>query len=152
MGFFWAKYILFDLKKYEGYKIWRGIDSPFQNWHKEFDKNWSEQSKISKIFILIGSFWAKYIFFELKRYREVIFRDIEEWCKIWRKTDLLHGKWHEEFCKFSWEHLKASKLELWYKMLLYKVENVWALNLQWSYMCHANEEWYKNCRGTDFWF
>ena len=21
-----------------GYKIWRGIDSSFQNWHKEFDK------------------------------------------------------------------------------------------------------------------
>ena len=21
-----------------GYKIWRGIDSLFQNWHKEFDK------------------------------------------------------------------------------------------------------------------
>ena len=47
MGSFWAKYILFELKKYrgvifneteEGYKIWKGIDSSFQNWHKEFDK------------------------------------------------------------------------------------------------------------------
>ena len=44
---FWAKYILFELKKYRGvvfheteggYKIWRGIDLLFQNWHKEFDK------------------------------------------------------------------------------------------------------------------
>ena len=47
----WAPYeksiILFKPKKYrgvilheneEGYKIWRGIDSSFQNWHKEFDK------------------------------------------------------------------------------------------------------------------
>ena len=51
MGFFWAKYKLFELKKYRGvifheteeeYNIWRGIDLPFQNWHKEFDKFWPE--------------------------------------------------------------------------------------------------------------
>ena len=47
MGSFGTKYILFELEKYrevifhetkEGYKIWRGIDLSFQNWHKEFDK------------------------------------------------------------------------------------------------------------------
>ena len=76
MGFFWAKYILFKLKKYrgvifheteDGYKIWRGIDLSFEDWHKEFDKFWPEQSKVSKIFTLIGSLWAKYILFELKK-------------------------------------------------------------------------------------
>ena len=121
IGSFWAKYILFELKKYrgvisheteEGYKIWRGIDLLFQNWHKEFDKFWPEHSKVSKIFTLMGSFWTKYILFELKKYRGVISHDIEEWYKIWRKTDLLLGKWHEEFGKFSPEHLKVSKLEL----------------------------------------
>ena len=75
IGSFWAKYILFELKKYrgvisheteEGYKIWRGIDLSFQNWHKEFDKFWPGYSKVSKIFTLMGSFWAKYILFELK--------------------------------------------------------------------------------------
>ena len=81
--------------------------------HKEFDKFWPERSKVSKIFTLMGSFWAKYILFELKKYREVIFHDTEEWCKIWRKTGLLLGKW-QEFCKFSPEHLKVSKLELWW--------------------------------------
>ena len=39
--------IVLAKKKYRGvifheaegrYKIWRGIDSSFQNWHKEFDK------------------------------------------------------------------------------------------------------------------
>ena len=113
MGSFWAKYILFELKKYrgvifheteEGYKIWRGIDLLFQNWRKEFDKFWPENSKVSKIFTLIVSFWAKYILFELKKYRGVIFHDTEEWCKIWRKTDLCFGKWHEKFGKFSPEH------------------------------------------------
>ena len=47
MGSFGAKYVLLELKKYrgaifheteEGYKIWRGIELSFQNWHKEFDK------------------------------------------------------------------------------------------------------------------
>ena len=119
---FWAKYILFELKKYrgvifheseEGYKIWRGIDSSFQNSHKKFDKFLPEYLKVSKIFTLMDSFWANYVLFELKKYRGVIFHDIEEWCKIWRRTNLFHGKWHEEFCKFSLEHSKVSKLELW---------------------------------------
>ena len=51
----------------EGYKIWREIDLSFQNWHKEFDKFRPERSKVSKIFTLMGSLWAKYILFELKK-------------------------------------------------------------------------------------
>ena len=44
--------------------------------------------------------------------------DIEEWCKIWRKSDMLLGKWHEEFGKFSPEHSKVSKLELWWDLFV----------------------------------
>ena len=76
------------MKLEEGYKIWRGIDSSFQNWHKEFDKIWPKHSKVSKIFILMGSFWAKYIFFELKKYRGIIFHETEKRYKIWRGIDL----------------------------------------------------------------
>ena len=61
----------------------------------------------------MGSFRANYVLFELKKYRGVIFHDSEEWCKIRRKTGLLLGKWHEEVCKFSPEHLQVLKLELW---------------------------------------
>ena len=182
IDFFRANYILFQLKKYRGvafheteggYKIWRGIDLLLQNWHKEFDKFWPAHSKVSKTFTIMGSFWAKYIFFELnsteelsfmklkrdkkfgeestccfkidtrnltnfenkvskifasmgsfleeyilfelKKYREVWnwihefcitlqFHETEEWCKIWRKTDLLLEKWREEFGKFWPEH------------------------------------------------
>ena len=46
------------------------------------------------------------------RYRGVTFGDAEETCNIWIKTDVLFGKWHKEFCKFSPEHLKESKLGL----------------------------------------
>ena len=44
MGFFWTKYIMFDLKKYMGVmfdgteywnKVWRKPDMCFQKWHEE---------------------------------------------------------------------------------------------------------------------
>ena len=61
----------------------------------------------------MGSFWTKYILFELNKYKAVIFYGTEEWCKIRRKTDL----WNEKFGKFSPEHLKK-----WVE----NEENVWA--------------------------
>ena len=70
--------------------------------------------KIFKICTLICSFCAKYVTFDLKRYRGVIFHDTEEWCKIWRKTNLWFENWHEEYGKFSPEHLKFSKMGLWW--------------------------------------
>ena len=100
MGSFWAKHIFFELKKYsgvifhqteEGYKIWRGIDLSFQNWHKEFDKFWPEYSEVPKKFTLMGSFWEKYILFELKKYRSYLswhWRMIqnlkENWLVVWK--------------------------------------------------------------------
>ena len=53
-------------------KVRLGIDLSFQNWHQEFDKFWPEHSKVSKIHTLMGSFWTKYIMFELKKYRGVV--------------------------------------------------------------------------------
>ena len=68
----------------------------------------------SKKFVLIGSLWPKYILFELQKYRGVIFHDTEELCKFWRKADLWFEKRLEKFGKFSPEHLKVSKLRLWW--------------------------------------
>ena len=87
-----------------------------QNWHDEFDEFWPEHSKISKIYILMGWFWPKYIMFELRNYREVMFDGSEYWCKIWRNIDLCFRKWNVEFGKFSPEHLKVSKLGLWWDL------------------------------------
>ena len=118
MGSFWAKYILFELKKYRGiifheteerYKIWRGINLSFQNWHKEFDKIWVEHSKFSKIFILMGSFWAKYILLELKKYRGIIFHETGEGYKIWRGINLSFQNWHKELTKFEPGTRKSQK-------------------------------------------
>ena len=69
-------------------------------------------SSISKIFILMGSFWAKYILFELKNYRGVIFHKTEEKYKIWRGIDLSFQNWHKEFNKFWPEQSKVSKFSL----------------------------------------
>ena len=51
----------------EWWKIWRGIDLSFQNWHQEFDEFWLEHSKVSKTCTLMGWFWQKFIMFELNK-------------------------------------------------------------------------------------
>ena len=92
-------------------KVWRKTNFLFQRWQK-FGEFWSEHLKVRKTCTLIGPFCAKYITFDLKKYRGVIFHDTRMWCKIWIKTDLWFGKWHEEFSKFSPEHMEVSKLGL----------------------------------------
>ena len=56
---------------------------------------------------------SKYFMFDLKKYRGVTFHGTKECFKIWRKTDLLFEKW-QKFGTFSLEHLKVSKLGLWW--------------------------------------
>ena len=115
-------------------KNWRGIDLSVQNWHEEFDEFWPEHSKISKICTLMGCFWPKYIMFELRKYRGFMFDGTEYWCKIWRKTDLHFQKWYEQFSKFSPKHVRKGKNWDFYGILLSKVENVWAQNVEGSYV------------------
>ena len=114
-------------------KIWRGIDSSFQNWHEEFDEFWPKHLKVLKTFILMCSFWAKYILFELKKYRGVIFNETEEEYKIWRGIYLPFQNWHTEFDKFWPEQLKVSQFftlmgSFWAKY------NVWAKKVPRSYL------------------
>ena len=89
-------------------------------------KNWSVGTKMTRIWwnliralgsktcTFICSYCANYLIFDLKKYGGVIFHDTEGWCKILRKTDFWFEKWHEEYGEFSPEHLKVSKLELWW--------------------------------------
>ena len=119
MGSFTPKLEKYELKTHRGvichdneelHKIWRGTDLPFQSWDEKFDEFLPEPLKVSKIFILMGSFWVKYIFFELKKYRGVIFHETEEGYKIWRGIDLSFQDWHKEFDKFWPEHSKVSNV------------------------------------------
>ena len=113
------KCILFVLRKYrgvifheteEGYKISRGIDLSFKNWPNELEIFWSERWKVSKIFILMGSLWAKCKLFELKKYIRVIFHETEEGYKTWGGIDLSFQNWDKKFDNFWPEHLKVSKV------------------------------------------
>ena len=90
----------------------------FQNWHKKFDEFWLEHWKVSKVCTLMDCFWPKYIIFQIKEYRGVIFHDTREWCKIWRKTDSSFQKWHEKFGRFSPQHSKVPKFWLWWVLFI----------------------------------
>ena len=54
--------------------------------------------KSKKKIILMGSFCARYILFELKKCRGTIFHETEEGYKIWRGIELFQN-WHKEFDK-----------------------------------------------------
>ena len=94
-----------------------------------FGEFWSEHSKFSTICTLIGLFRAKYITFELSKYRGFMSHDTEESYKNWRKTDLWFWKWHAAtFHQHTW---KCQNWDL-DGIVLAKVENGWVKNLQRS--------------------
>ena len=74
--------------------------------------NFDLGTQISNICTVVCLFCAKYIAFNQKKYRGVIFNDTEKSCKIWRKTGLWFGKWNQEFGIFLPEHTKVSKFGL----------------------------------------
>ena len=61
-------------------KVWRKTD-----FVSKMTRIWSILTlalEILEISTLIDSFRAKYIIFDLKKYRGRVFHDTEEWCKI----------------------------------------------------------------------
>ena len=54
--------------------------------------NFHPTTQKSKNFTSMGYFCPKYMRFELKKYRGVIFHDTEQWCKIWINLDLVVSK------------------------------------------------------------
>ena len=87
-----------------GSKFEEELTFQYKNWHEKFNEFSHTYSKISNTCPLIACFSPKYLMFELRKYRVVIFDRTEYWYKIWRKTDSCFQKWHEEFGKFSVEH------------------------------------------------
>ena len=75
---------------------------------RKFNKFWPKHSKASQICTLMGYFWPKYIVFELRKYKQVMFDGTQDWYKMWRKTDLGFLKWFEEFNKFSFTGWKIA--------------------------------------------
>ena len=77
--------------------------------------------------------WSFPVIFDLKKYRGMIFLGTREWFKIWKKTNLWFGKYMRNLANF---HQSTWKSQNWDfdRILLSKVENVWAENLQGSYV------------------
>ena len=131
----------------EWYKIWKGINLWFENWHKEFNNFDLSTRKSQKCSLRCAPF-EQVIFSELEKYRRAIFHGTEDWCKIWRKTELQFGKWHEEFDKFSPEHLKVSKLGLWWhpfvqsiKCVSLKFTEEFCVSWKWRMMQSLKRNW-----------
>ena len=109
-GCFWPKYIMFVLKRYRGVifhdtrescKIWRKTDLWFRKWHEKFGKILPEQTKVSKLGLLLGYFIQSRKCTSLKCTGEwVICDEDEEWCEIWKGIDESVQNWHEQFNEF----------------------------------------------------
>ena len=54
--------------------------------------NFHPTTQKSKNFTSMGYFCPKYMRFELKKYKGVIFHDTEQWCKIWIVPELVVSK------------------------------------------------------------
>ena len=97
-------------------KIWRKTDLLFQKW-QEFGEIWPEHLQVSTTCTFTCSYCAKYLMFDLKKYRVVIFHDTEEWCKIEKVMKNWLAVW-----KMTWgisqiftRALERVKLELWWE-------------------------------------
>ena len=114
-----------------------------------------------KFCTLMGLFCPNNIKLWLKKYRRVIYHDIEEWCKVQRKTVFWFQIWHEEFCDFSPNLSKDWKFHF-DGVFLFKVCKVWAkkmkrsyLSWHWTVMQNLNKSWpcgFKNCWGIRWTF
>ena len=93
MGWFWPKYIMFQLKKYKGvmsdgtqdwYKVWRKTDLCFQKLTWGIWQISTRAIESLQIGTLMTSFCLKLKIYEHKIYRGVMCHDNEEWRKNWR--------------------------------------------------------------------
>ena len=97
--------------KYVWAKNWHGSFVSYQwKMKQNLKRNWVVSSKLTWGIwqISMGLFWTKYIMFDLKKYRGVMFGSTEYWCNIWRKTDLCFHKWHKEL----WQIFTRARLKV----------------------------------------
>ena len=119
---------MYELETYKGVmlhnteewcKIWKITYLLFQNWHEEFNKFWPEHSDISKNFTLMVFFRPKYIMFEIKKYRGVIFfMTLKSDSKFEEKMACGLENDRKNLVNFSPEYSKVSELELWWDLFI----------------------------------
>ena len=101
------------------YNVWPKKVQCCLTWHwrmiKSLKENWIVVSKMTwriwrifttalqslKIGTFMGYFYPSKKIHELKIYRGVICQDISEWCKLWRRIDLLFQNWLRNLTNFD---------------------------------------------------
>ena len=97
---------------------WRGIENLERNlgeessYRKEFDKFWPEHSKVSTISTLMGSFWEKYILFELKSTDELSFMKLKRDTKFGEELTYRFKIDIKNFTNFDVSAQKSQKFSL----------------------------------------
>ena len=91
-----------------------------------------------------------------KVYSFLLKKITEELCFMTQKSDAKFeekltwfGKWHEKFGKFLPEHLKVSKLVLWWDLFI-QSRKYMSLYFTKESCVIINEKWCKIWKGTDF--
>ena len=97
-----------DVKFEETLILW------FQKWHEELGELSLEHSKSEKLHFDMQLLSIAYKVSAKKKYRRIISHDTEKRSKLWRKTDFLFEKWHEEFSELYPELSKIRKFALWW--------------------------------------
>ena len=103
--------------------------------------NFHPTTQKSKNFTSMGYFCPKYMRFELKKYRGVIFHDTEQWCKIWINPDLVVSKmaWG-----IGWTFIRALKsLKNCTLMGSFFPKHIFQLEDFRGILCHDTEGWCK---------
>ena len=110
--------------------------------------NFHPTTQKSKNFTSMGYFCPKYMRFELKKYRGVIFHDTEQWCKIWINPDLVVSKMAWEIGWTFIRALKSLKNCTLSGLFLFKAYNVSVRKFQrnfvswhWKVMQNLKKNW-----------
>ena len=121
---------------------WKVMQNLKKNWLVVWKMAWgnwkifTKTSESLEIGTLMGSFYPKQETYELKTYRRVTCHNNEEWCKIWKGTDLSFQNWHKKFDEFWLEHSKVSKI----------------CTLMCSFWLGVIQKWHvTGCRGLGWW-
>ena len=125
-------------------KFEKGIDLSVQNWYEEFKKFWPEHSKVSEICTLMGCFWPRYMMFELRKYRGVMFDGTslkENWLVLPKLT--------REIWQILIRALENLKNLHFNRLPLTKVYNVWAKKKCRWVMFDGTEDWCKIWRNQN---
>ena len=125
-------------------QIWRKTDFLFQKW-QEFGEFWSEHSKVSIIYTLIGPFRAKYIKFDLKSKEELSVMTLKSHAKFEEKVTCALENDMMNLANFHQNIWKCQNRDF-AGILLSKIENTWTKKLQMS-MYTDNEEWWEFIKG-----